>query len=427
MRTTGVTKEVRMPIKSLPPHPSLDHLKHQARDLLITLTQGHAEACARAREFHPKFARMTNDQIRDSKPSLAEAQWIVAREYGFDSWPKLKHHVEALAKTSTSTMAAPAPFQPPTGPVELKLKWLPGTRITRETNLKQNGEMSVPGMPQPMKQELSLVSQYAFIVAKELPGEGCVVELQHLGFQLESNLEGHPWRYDSAESPEGDQSEVARLFNAILRAKVSYFLDANNKAARMEGVDELVNQLNRYEGAKLKPDMTWNNQALDKTLNRLSVKPPGSATAYGLRLRFDENYFKDLMDPTFLPDKAVQPGDNWSYSREWRKNKWSPLKISLLRESIVTFQSWEMRSDQLCARLEFNGTEKTLPHEKPGIIPIIEGTFSGVVWFDPESGRVIETNVIHDFTVASKRPGVAFGKPAIVTDRHHQIATTRLV
>jgi len=29
--------------------------------------------------------------------SLSDAQLVVAREYGFESWPKLKHHVESVA------------------------------------------------------------------------------------------------------------------------------------------------------------------------------------------------------------------------------------------------------------------------------------------------------------------------------------------
>lgn len=29
-------------------------------------------------------------------PTLAEAQFQIARQYGFPSWPKLKQHVESL-------------------------------------------------------------------------------------------------------------------------------------------------------------------------------------------------------------------------------------------------------------------------------------------------------------------------------------------
>lgn len=57
-----------MPTHSLPDHPNLRHLKNQAKDLLRS---GHA-------------------------PTLAAAQFQVARQYGFASWPKLKIHLETL-------------------------------------------------------------------------------------------------------------------------------------------------------------------------------------------------------------------------------------------------------------------------------------------------------------------------------------------
>jgi ankyrin repeat protein len=54
--------------RPLPAQPNLRHLRDQARDLL---TGGHAE-------------------------SLTHAQFQVARQYGFASWPKLKAHVESV-------------------------------------------------------------------------------------------------------------------------------------------------------------------------------------------------------------------------------------------------------------------------------------------------------------------------------------------
>src|SRR5215467_8906260 len=54
--------------RRLPEHPDLRHLKDQAKDLLRV---GQAA-------------------------SLAGAQFQVARQYGFASWPKLKAHVESV-------------------------------------------------------------------------------------------------------------------------------------------------------------------------------------------------------------------------------------------------------------------------------------------------------------------------------------------
>ena len=436
MRTTGVTKEVRMPVKSLPANPSLEHLKYQARDLLNALIQGNTEAVARTREFHPKFARMSDAEIRSSKLSLADAQLIVAREYGFPSWPKLKHHIEVSAQAAALTGGSPSSFKPPAGPVELKQKWPPGARIVKETDLKQNMEIYTPGKADPVKQELSMTSQYAFTVAKELPGGGHEVELQHLSFRLEVDSGEYLWRYDSARSSATDESEIARVFKMVLRAKVRYILEANNEIERIEGVDELLNRLNVYEGAKLKPGMTWDNQALDGVLSRIlsGTRRPRENT-WGLKTMFNEDYFKNKLDPSFLPGKAVQPGDSWTFSRESRKNRPSILNVNIMREFAVTFQSWEMRADRLCARLDFQGTEKTSPQlgseTARTINPVTEGTFSGMAWFDPELGRGIEANANRDFKVTSNKLAmpVPSARPPIqpVTDHHHQVITEKLV
>jgi len=57
--------------RDLPPRPNLDHLKKQAKELLLTLKQQNPGA------------------------QLADAQHALAREYGFASWPRLKAHVES--------------------------------------------------------------------------------------------------------------------------------------------------------------------------------------------------------------------------------------------------------------------------------------------------------------------------------------------
>lgn len=422
-----------MPVKSLPSNPSLEHLKYQARDLLNYFAQGNAEAVARTREFHPRFARMSDAEIRVSKFSLADAQLVIAREYGFPSWPKLKRHLEVSAKAAASIAGSLPSFKPPAGPIELKQKWPSSTCLVREMDLKQNMQIHTPGKPEPVEHKFSLVSQYAYTAVRELPGGGREVELQHLAFRMEADL----WRYDSARSSAADESEIAKVFKTILRAKVRYFLNAKNQVERMEGVDELLNRLNLYEGAKLKPGMTWDNQALDKVLSRILSRTPQplDEAAWGLRKMFTEDYFKSKLDSSFFPDKAVQPGDTWTFCRESRKNKRSLFSVNLLRECAVMFRSWEMRADRLCARLDFHGTERTSPEAQSetarAINPVTEGTFSGAMWFDPELGRAIEVNVNHDFKVTSNKVAmpVPSAKPPVqpATDYHHQIITEKLV
>jgi hypothetical protein len=71
--------------KSLPLRPSLEHLRKQAKDLLKACHGGDASARTRLQQHKPKV----------TEPVLADAQFALAREYGFASWPRLVHYVEA--------------------------------------------------------------------------------------------------------------------------------------------------------------------------------------------------------------------------------------------------------------------------------------------------------------------------------------------
>ncbi len=83
-----------MPTRRLPAHPNLEHLKHQAKDLLKAQRTHESQALQRLREFHPRMRDRSDDEISATPLSLSDAQLAIAREYGFPSWPKLKTFVE---------------------------------------------------------------------------------------------------------------------------------------------------------------------------------------------------------------------------------------------------------------------------------------------------------------------------------------------
>jgi hypothetical protein len=83
-----------MPTRRLPANPSLDHLKHQAKDLLTQHSQRDPSTAQRLREFHPGLRDATDEQVFATRLSLSDAQLAIAREYGFASWTRLKRHIE---------------------------------------------------------------------------------------------------------------------------------------------------------------------------------------------------------------------------------------------------------------------------------------------------------------------------------------------
>src|SRR3954468_24037380 len=73
----------------LPPRPNLEHLKKQAKALLEAFGRGDGAVVE-------KFRALREASKKASPPKLADAQWLIAREYGFASWAKLKGHVESV-------------------------------------------------------------------------------------------------------------------------------------------------------------------------------------------------------------------------------------------------------------------------------------------------------------------------------------------
>lgn len=79
-----------MPTKLLPESASIDHLKHQAKDLLLDFRASKIDAFQRIREFHPKFSEVPDTVLAVRSFSLSDAQLSIAGEYGYASWPRLK-------------------------------------------------------------------------------------------------------------------------------------------------------------------------------------------------------------------------------------------------------------------------------------------------------------------------------------------------
>lgn len=94
--------------KSLPPRPSLEQLKKQAKELLQSLRSRQPDALRRLRAFHPGFAHLAQSELARARFSLAGAQLTLAREYGFGSWSKLKARVESLTVSHDPAVALQA-------------------------------------------------------------------------------------------------------------------------------------------------------------------------------------------------------------------------------------------------------------------------------------------------------------------------------
>lgn len=85
-----------MPEKSLPYQPNLEQYKKQAKDLLDSKAEAAPSALDRIARYHPQLHDQSPDIIRAIRFQLSDAQLVIAREHGFESWPKFAKHIATL-------------------------------------------------------------------------------------------------------------------------------------------------------------------------------------------------------------------------------------------------------------------------------------------------------------------------------------------
>jgi ankyrin repeat protein len=91
--------------KPVPSHPSLEQYRKQAKDLVKAHTAGAPDAIGRLIAFHPAFSGLSPEQAADRPFQLTGAQLVIAREHGFESWPKFNDHIEAVNFKRKSLLA----------------------------------------------------------------------------------------------------------------------------------------------------------------------------------------------------------------------------------------------------------------------------------------------------------------------------------
>jgi ankyrin repeat protein len=90
------------PTRRLPKQPSLEQLRKQAKDLLAQYRAGDSSAVAEVQQFERRPDPATF--------ALNDAQRVLARAYGYESWPKLKAFVDGanVAKLADAVRAGDA-------------------------------------------------------------------------------------------------------------------------------------------------------------------------------------------------------------------------------------------------------------------------------------------------------------------------------
>jgi len=87
--------------------PSLENLRKQAKLVLRWHRDRHYPVAAQIRTLLPRYRHMTDAEVLEASFKLADAQELVARQSGFESWPALMTGVPTMTSPAAKTVSRP--------------------------------------------------------------------------------------------------------------------------------------------------------------------------------------------------------------------------------------------------------------------------------------------------------------------------------
>jgi hypothetical protein len=281
---------------------------------------------------------------------------------------------------------------PTNGPFQMKATWTVGKKYLQRTDVDQESETTIPGVAQPVEQELIFAQDYAISAIAEAPGGGRELQLEFISQKLVTKSGGKTaMKFDSRQGNDAGDS-VAAALRRVIGARVKYIIDANGKVQKMEGFQEFMD---RVAGTGPRQSRTIaSNLFSEETLKQLL------ATARG------------------LPDHPVNVGDSWPVKIEMGMGGVGVLILNLT----YTFKNWETHEGRMCARLEYTGDISAQP--APGANPVLtveNAQLSGKTWFAPDPAAVVDNVSEQSMTINLSTPGGA------AKTKIHQSTGTTLV
>jgi hypothetical protein len=282
------------------------------------------------------------------------------------------------AKGGTAA-AAPDTAAAPTGPVELKVKWIPGKRYVEEMTMNQTMEMTMPGSDKPMETATEMTMGMSLSALKERPEGGAELELKFLSQKMSTKMAGQEVAaFDSAsDSSKDGANPMAPTMRKMIGASVKFLTDTNGNIDQVEGYDDFMKRMTA--GVPAQSQMMFKGMFSEDSLKQFGPHAQG------------------------LPDKPVKPGDSWPVNIKLPAGPIGKLDMSLKYK----FESWEQHEGHNCVLLSYTGNiGSTGGTGTAGMNMSVDGgKTTGKSWFDPELGTMVDTAADQDMTLKMKVQG----------------------
>jgi hypothetical protein len=297
----------------------------------------------------------------------------------------------------TQQVAAPVPVSQR---VEFKPKWLPGHRYVYRMDLEQHSTNQVPNAPQSIAEQMTMGLTYALSVQEEARDGGHELAVKFLAFELEIKVgQKAIMTFDSGNTNQTPDPMLAP-FQKLIGSKLTMRVDPQGKIGKVS--------------------------ALPGWLQGVTAGKQGAAELMVVQ-QFNEGFFQQLADfGRGLPTQTVEPGASWPYKTEMPAGEIGTIAV----ESTLTLRRLENHENRRLALIESQGTLRGIPNpQSSGSMRLETGNVAGTLWFDPEMGGPVESNVEQMMRLKGDAPEIPeLKRPAVTfTSDIAQKVTLKLV
>ena len=286
--------------------------------------------------------------------------------------------------------------------IELKAQWPVGKVFTFHEETAMSQSMAMPGLPEPMSQDMRQDQTYSISVLNETADGGRVLQMRFESFKITINLPGsEPMVFDST-SPDQDAPHPAmQAYQHLVGAALNIHLDGKGNVPHADGMSKVLDQM----------------------------KTDGGGNAAMLEDMFSEQTVTHMYEYMFkhgLPDKAISVSDTWSSSYDMPVGALG--KMSMRIDS--TFTGMEEQGGRECAAVTFSGTmsgEMEGADQLAGMrMSFKDGDIAGKRYVDPKFGLSVSS--LTDLTLTAEMtmptPGGA-GQTTTMTIKQHRSMTLK--
>jgi catechol 2,3-dioxygenase-like lactoylglutathione lyase family enzyme len=94
-------------LKPHAPMPNLENLKKQAKLILRWHRERYYPVAAQIRAVLPRYRHLSDPEILTQSFKLSDAQEMIARQAGFESWQALKSRIDTMPQQASQTQSKP--------------------------------------------------------------------------------------------------------------------------------------------------------------------------------------------------------------------------------------------------------------------------------------------------------------------------------